>query len=62
MIFETHAHYDDAAYDEDRDILLASMQESQIEVIVNVGASLPSTAASIALAEKYLCSSRGASK
>ena len=39
MIFETHAHYDDAAYDEDRDILLASMQESQIEVIVNVGAS-----------------------
>ncbi len=53
MIFETHAHYDDAAYDEDRDILLASMQESQIEVIVNVGASLPSTTASIALAEKY---------
>lgn len=53
MIFETHAHYDDDAYDEDRDVLLASMQENQIGFIVNVGASLSSTAASIALAEKY---------
>ena len=53
MIFETHAHYDDAAYDEDRDALLGSMQENQIEYIVNVGASLSSTAASIALAEIY---------
>lgn len=53
MIFETHAHYDDAAYDEDRDALLASMQENQIEYIVNVGASLSSTAASIVLAEIY---------
>lgn len=53
MIFETHAHYDDAAYDEDRDALLASTQENQIEYIVNVGASLSSTAASIALAEIY---------
>lgn len=53
MIFETHAHYDDHAFDEDRDALLASMQENQIGFIVNVGASLSSTAASIALAEKY---------
>lgn len=53
MIFETHAHYDDPAFDEDRDVLLASMQENQIGFIVNVGASLSSTAASIALAEKY---------
>ena len=53
MIFETHAHYDDDAYHEDRDVLLASMQENQIGFIVNVGASLSSTAASIALAEKY---------
>ena len=38
MIFETHAHYDDDAYHEDRDVLLASMQENQIGFIVNVGA------------------------
>ena len=27
MIFETHAHYDDAAFDEDRDQLLSSMKD-----------------------------------
>lgn len=53
MIFETHAHYDDKAFDDDRDALLSSMQENGIGAIVNVGASLTSTAASIRLAEKY---------
>lgn len=53
MIFETHAHYDDEAYDEDRDALIASMADYGIGTIVNVGASLGSTAASIVLAEKY---------
>lgn len=53
MIFETHAHYDDEAYDDDRDALLSSMQENGIGWIVNVGASLKSTLASIKLAEKY---------
>ena len=43
MIFETHAHYDDEAYDDDRDALLSSMQENGIGWIVNVGASLKST-------------------
>lgn len=53
MIFETHAHYDDEAFDEDRDALLSSMQENGIEAIVNVGASLRSTKESIWLAEQY---------
>lgn len=53
MIFETHAHYDDEAFDEDRDELLSSMKQSNIEYIVNVGASLKSTAQSIELAKKY---------
>lgn len=53
MIFETHAHYDDEAFDEDRDKLLSSMTDSGIEIIVNVGASLKSTASSIELAKKY---------
>ncbi|MDE5825387.1 MAG: TatD family hydrolase [Lachnospiraceae bacterium] len=53
MIFETHAHYDDEAFDDDRDTLLLSMQENGIGLIVNVGASLKSTTASIRLAEKY---------
>lgn len=53
MIFETHAHYDDEAFDEDRNILLSSMRENEIEYVVNVGASLKSTAASIELARNY---------
>lgn len=53
MIFETHAHYDDEAFDEDRDILLTSMHENGIEYIVNVGASLKSTGESVKLAQRY---------
>lgn len=53
MIFETHAHYDDEAFDEDRDALLQSMQENGIGTIVNVGASLKSTAATVELVRKY---------
>ena len=53
MIFETHAHYDDNAFDEDRDELLAQMPQNNIEYIVNVGASLKSTAKGIELSKKY---------
>lgn len=53
MIFETHAHYDDEAFDEDRETLLQSMQENGIGTIVNVGASLQSTKATIELMGKY---------
>lgn len=53
MIFETHAHYDDKAFDEDRDALLSSMRENGIGSIVNVGADLKSTADSITLAQKH---------
>lgn len=53
MIFESHAHYDDEAFDEDRDILLQSMQEHGIEAVINVGASLKGVAATIRLMQKY---------
>ena len=36
MIFDTHAHYDDEAFDEDRENLLDSMQENGIGRIVNI--------------------------
>lgn len=39
MIFESHAHYDDDAFDEDRESLLSSMKENGVETIVNVSAS-----------------------
>ena len=53
MIFDTHAHYDDDAFDEDRDALLSGMKEAGVEYIVNVGASMASSERSIKLAEKY---------
>ena len=53
MIFDTHAHYDDDAFDEDRDALLAGMQEAGVEYIVNIGASMASSERSLALAKKF---------
>ena len=53
MIFDTHAHYDDDAFDEDRDALLAGMQEAGVEYIVNIGANMASSKRSLMLAEKY---------
>lgn len=53
MIFDTHAHYDDAQFDNDRDELLKSMKEKGVGTIVNVGASLEGCTKALALAEKY---------
>lgn len=53
MIFDSHAHYDDEAFDEDREQLLNSMQENGIGKIINVGASMKTSKASIDLSEKY---------
>lgn len=53
MIFDTHAHYDDERFDEDRDALLASMKEAGIGNIVNIGANMASSQRSLDLAEQY---------
>ena len=53
MIFDTHAHYDDKAFEEDREALLSSMQENGIGTIVNVCASIRSLERILPLTEKY---------
>ena len=53
MIFDTHAHYDDQAFDEDRDALLGQLAANRVGAVVNVGASLRGVQASQELAEKY---------
>lgn len=53
MIFESHAHYDDEAFDADREELLGSMQKAGISHIVNVGASLRGVKDTVELMEKY---------
>lgn len=52
-IFDTHAHYDDKAFDDDREVLLAGLPGHGITRVVNVGASLASCRRTIALTEKH---------
>ncbi|MBQ8800348.1 MAG: TatD family hydrolase [Lachnospiraceae bacterium] len=39
MIFDTHAHYDDEAFDEDRDAVLSTLNEKGVGTVVNICAS-----------------------
>lgn len=42
MIFDTHAHYDDEAFQEDRDSLLMSLKDNDIGAVINVAADMES--------------------
>lgn len=53
MIFETHAHYDDEAFEYDREILLNSMAENGIGYIINVCADLASLKATEELMDRF---------
>ena len=52
-IFESHAHYDDDAFDGDRDELIKSLPENGIAIAINVAASLQSVDDTYELAQKY---------
>lgn len=53
MYFETHAHYDDKKFDEDRDEILQGLKNHNVGYVVNIGADMKSSYNSIKLAEKY---------
>lgn len=53
MIFDTHAHYDDEAFNDDRQELLNSLEEAGIGAVVNVGASIQSTKNTLELIKQY---------
>lgn len=53
MILESHAHYDDEMFDEDREELLLSLAAHGIGTVINVGASLEGCRATLRLTEKY---------
>ena len=53
MLFDTHAHYDDDWFDEDRDTLLASMPEKGVGLIVNPGITVETSRQAIAMSEQY---------
>ena len=53
MIIDTHAHYDSEAFEEDRHMLLSSMQEQGVGRIINACASVDGLQDTIALMEQY---------
>ncbi|HIU72454.1 MAG TPA: TatD family hydrolase [Candidatus Galloscillospira excrementipullorum] len=53
MLFDSHAHYDDARFDPDRDALLSSMPQRGVSRILCVAADLDSADKCLALAERY---------
>lgn len=52
-LFETHAHYDDEAFGEDRDQVLERVYHSGVQRIVNQGASLRGCRDTLKLMEQY---------
>ncbi len=52
-IFESHAHFDDERYDLDRDELISSLREKGIEAVVNIGADMKGSRATMEYVDKY---------
>jgi len=52
-LFDSHVHLDDAAFDPDRDEVLARARAAGIDRMVTVGTDLPSSRAAVALAEHH---------
>ena len=53
MLFDTHAHLDDRAFDCDREVLISGLPEKGIALVMNPGCSLESSKNAVALAKKY---------
>ena len=53
MLFDTHAHMDDRAFDEDREQLLKSLPEQGIQLLMNPGCSLASSYNTSRLSREY---------
>lgn len=53
MLFDTHAHLDDARFDEDRESVIAGLRAEGVSLVMNVGADMESSRTSAELAQKY---------
>ena len=53
MYFETHAHYDDRAFDEDREEILPALIHAGVDTVINPGCDLVSTEKAREIAERY---------
>lgn len=53
MLIDSHVHLDDRRYDNDRDRIIKGLKSDGIELVLNIGADLQTSIASVSLAEKY---------
>ena len=53
MLFDTHAHMNDPAFDEDREAVILGLKDKGVSHFLNVGCCLESSRDCIAMAEKY---------
>ena len=54
LIFDTHAHYDDHAFDFDRDDVITAVLSDNVAYIVNQGTSIETSQYGIALSGKFI--------
>jgi len=53
MFFDTHAHLDDEAFDQDRDEIIASLSDFAVTRVLNASSDMASSERTIALCDKY---------
>ena len=53
MLFDTHAHYDDDAFDPDRELLLETLPERGVSLLVNPGCDVESSRRAVSYAKAY---------
>lgn len=53
MLFDSHAHLNDSAFDPDRDELIRGLPEKGVGLVMNVGCSLESSRECVKMAETY---------
>ena len=56
MFFETHAHYDDSAFDSDREQVISALRDGGVEFVINPGCDIASSmkAREIALSHDFV--------
>lgn len=53
MYFDSHAHYDDKRFDEDRESLISYMHQHGVDYILNSGESMKAIKSGLQLAQEY---------
>lgn len=53
IIFDSHAHYDDRAFDGDRETVLSALPEAGVCGVINCGVDILSSQKALALAKQY---------